>query len=265
MQLTQAQREAYDRDGFIILPNLVSLEEVARIKQDLAEACQLDDERVIREKGGGDVRIVYGLHDCDGPTGSRAVDNIARSPRLLESAKEILGDDAYLFHTKCNFKEAITGDIWQWHQDFGVWREDGLSRPQLVTTLLMLDGATEIGGCLYFVPGSHTEGDIEAPYDSETTTVGLVAITKEQMTDLISRHGEPVPVIGGPGTVAMFHPWIVHGSGHNMSIHSRWQLYFVYNAVSNTMAPVATARPQYKASGRAVALQIKEDAVLETA
>lgn len=264
MYLTQAQLDAYERDGFLIFPDMVSREEVALVKQGLARACKVEDDRVIREKNGGSARMVYGLHEVEGPTGSQAVDDLARSTRLLQSARDLLDDDVYLFHTKCNLKESLTGEIWQWHQDFGYWQTDGLHRPQMLTTMLMLDQATELGGCLYFVPGSHKEGTIDAPFDGETTSVGLWTLSKQQMTDLVERRGEPVPVVGGPGTVAMFHPNLVHGSGHNMSTHARWHLYFVYNAVSNVMAPVKQPRPAYKASRRAVPLQLRtRESILE--
>jgi ectoine hydroxylase len=260
MYLTEEQRDAYERDGFVILPNLVSPEEVGRIKRDLARACALRDSRVVREKGSDAVRMIYGMNETDGPTGSQTVADLSCSTRLLQSAKDLLGEDVYLFHTKCNLKEAITGEIWQWHQDFGVWHHDGLERPDMVTVLLMLDQASEMGGCMYFVPGSHKEGDIAGTKDGETTSVALVALGKREMTELIGKHGEPVPVTGGPGTVALFHPWLVHGSGHNMSIHARWHLYFVYNAVSNTMTVPQDARPSFKASSRAVPLQVRDAA-----
>jgi ectoine hydroxylase len=259
MFLTQDQREAYERDGFVILPGLASPEEVGRIKRDLARASELRDGRVVREKGSNAVRMIYGMNETDGPTGSQTVADLSCSSRLLQSARDVLGEEVYLFHTKCNLKEAITGEIWQWHQDFGVWRHDGLARPDMVTVLLMLDEATELGGCMYFVPGSHKDGDIAGNKDGETTSVALVALGRPEMTELIRRHGEPVPITGGPGTVALFHPYLVHGSGHNMSIHSRWHLYFVYNAVSNAMSAVADPRPSYKASGRAVPLQVLDE------
>ena len=266
MFLTKAQVEAYDRDGFLILPNLVSKDEVALIKQGLARAAQVDDDRIIREKGGGAARMIYGMDDLSGPTGCAATEALSRSNRLLQAARDVLRDEVYLFHIKANFKEAITGQIWQWHQDFGYWRTDGLREPRLVTTMLMLDKATELNGCLYFVPGSHKEGTIDAPYDDKTTSVGLWTLSKEQQTDLVNRRGEPVPVIGEPGTVAMFHPDTVHGSGHNMSTHARWQMYFVYNAVSNVMQPVPKPRPAYKANRNNVALQIRaKESILEPA
>ena len=45
MYLTQDQRDAYERDGFIILRDLVSSDEVGRIKRDLARACDLRDDQ----------------------------------------------------------------------------------------------------------------------------------------------------------------------------------------------------------------------------
>ena len=259
MFLTQDQRDAYERDGFVILRDLVSLEEVARIKRDLARASELRDGRVVREKGSDAVRMIYGMNETDGPTASQTVADLSCSSRLLQSAKDLIGEDVYLFHTKCNLKEAITGEIWQWHQDWGVWHHDGLERPDMVTVLLMLDEATELGGCMYFVPGSHKEGDIAGQSDGETTSVALVALGRSEMTELIRRHGDPVPVTGGPGTVALFHPYLVHGSGHNMSIHSRWHLYFVYNAVSNVMTVPDNPRPSFKAQPRAVPLQVRDE------
>ena len=154
--------------------------------------------------------MIYGMNERDGPTGSRTVADLACSSRLLQSAKDILGEDAYLFHTKCNLKEAITGEIWQWHQDFGVWHHDGLARPDLVTILLMLDEATELGGCMYFVPGSHKEGDIAGVKDGQTTSgragryrqstemTGLVrAPWRAGAGDRRAGYGRPVPSLAG--------------------------------------------------------------------
>jgi len=265
MHLTQAQLDAYDRDGFLILPDLIPLREIDAAREALARACEVQDERVTREKGSRDVRILYGLHDPEQPTGDPAIDRLARSPAVLQPAMDVLRDQVYMFHSKANLKPAITGEIWQWHQDFGLWKVDGCPAPRLVTSLVMLDQATELGGCLYFVRGSHREPYIDAPYDDTTTATLLKAMSLEHMQGLVERHGEPVAVTGGPGTVAMFHPHLVHGSGHNMSVHARRQLYFVYNAVSNVMAPVANPRPYYKANRVAKPLQVAHEPVIEMA
>ncbi len=36
-----------------------------------------------------------------------------------------------LFHIKCNFKDAIDGGYWQWHQDYANWKaNDASPRPR---------------------------------------------------------------------------------------------------------------------------------------
>lgn len=261
MQLTSRQIAEYERDGFVIIPDLIKESEVRRLREELARVASVQNERVMREKTGGP-RIIYGLHDCDEPTGSRAFHDLACDDRLFRPAAQILGDaDLHLFHSKCNLKEAIEGAIWQWHQDFYYWRQDGVPTANIMTTLVMLDEATEMGGCLYFVPGSHKAGLLEPEWDDKTTSFAFYTVPKPKVIELIERYGDPVPITGGPGTVAFFHPYLLHGSGHNMSARSRWQLYFVYNPVANKARPVADPRPEYQVSRMAKPLRSPKEAV----
>lgn len=253
MKLSKEQVQAYERDGYLVLPNLFNAAEVDVLRRELAAAVQVQDERVIREKTGLAVRMVYGVHDRSGPTGHPGYASLVGSPRLVQPAMDVLGEPVNVFHTKANLKEAINGEFWQWHQDFGYWNiEDAAPQPRLVTSLVMLDRATEVGGCLYFVPGSHRLGMIEPAFD-ERTSKKIWTVSKEQMIDAVQRCGEPVAVTGDAGTVVMFHPNLLHGSAQNMSTHDRRQLYVVYNAVSNKLGPVANPRPEYNASRTAPA------------
>src|SRR3546814_15800102 len=79
-------------------------------------------------------------------------------PRLLEPARQIRDEDElYVYHSKCNLKPAINGAVFQWHQDYGHWKHDGVAEPDLTTALIMLDSASQLGGCAYFIPGSHKQ------------------------------------------------------------------------------------------------------------
>ena len=254
MKLDPQQREAYERDGFLVFPSLLSTAEVAAIRRDIDTVSAVEDDRVIREKIGGP-RMIYGLDDLAGPTGAPTISALVRAERVLRPAMDLLEDEVYVYHTKCNFKSAIDGAIWQWHQDFGYWENDGTPAPRMLTTMVMLDKATEMSGCLYFIPGSHRLGTLKADFDAETTSVGLWTVPKEKMIEMCRDLGDPVPIVGEAGTVVTFHPDLVHGSGHNMSPRPRWQLYLVYNAASNRPRPVERPRPEYKAARRAPALR----------
>jgi len=255
MMLSAEQLAAYARDGFLVLPNLLDAAEAALLKSELARASRVQDERIIRELAGPP-RIIYGLHEVDGPTGSAAYEALIRSSRILEPVRQILKDEVYAYHTKCNFKEAIDGAIWQWHQDYANWKAwDAAPNPDgMMTVMVMMDRATEMSGCLYFVPGSHKLGLLQPDYDDATTSFGIWSVPKQKMIEIAEELGDPVPIVGEPGTVVLFHANMIHGSGHNMSPYSRWQAYLVYNAMSNVLGQVDKPRPDYKASRRAVPL-----------
>ncbi|NKC29406.1 phytanoyl-CoA dioxygenase family protein [Falsiroseomonas selenitidurans] len=261
-RLTPAQCEAYARDGYLVLPNLFSAAEVAAMKADLARIQTIDTDHLVRERAGGVAKTIYRVHEADGPTASPLFHAASRAPRLLGPARQLLGDDSlYIYHTKCNLKTAIDGSVWQWHQDYGSWRRDGVPQPDLTTALVMLDQPSEMSGCLYFIPGSHRLGTIEPEMDDRTTSYRLWVVPKPKLVDIMQRSPEPVPIIGPPGTVVFFHCNILHGSGHNLSRHDRWAVYLVYNRCANRPLDVPGPRPDYVRSLNWAPLPMGSDAL----
>jgi len=247
MKLTPDQLRAYAQDGFLILPALFSPDEVSAMKDDLRRIQDIDTDHLVREKTGGIAKTIYRVHEADGPTASAVFHAASRAPRLLEPAQQLLDDSQlYVYHTKCNLKTAIDGSVWQWHQDYGTWRRDGVPAPGRTTALIMLDEPTEMGGCLYFIPGSHREGNLEPIFD-ESSAYKFWVVPKTQLLEIMERSSEPVPIVGPPGTVVFFDANILHASGHNLSRHDRWQIYVVYNPVTNR--PTAVANPRRSSSG----------------
>jgi ectoine hydroxylase len=262
MHLSKSQLETYDRDGFLVMPGLFTATEIDAMKAELSRIQTIDTDHLVRERAGGIAKTIYRVHEAEGPTASPVFHAAARSPRLLESAQAVLGDEAlYVYHTKCNLKTAIDGTVWQWHQDYGTWKKDGVPEPTLTTALIMLDEPTESNGCLYFIPGSHKEGNLEPRFD-ESTAYKFWVVPKEQLIDIMERSPEPVPITGGPGTVVFFHPNILHASGHNLSRHDRWAIYVVYNPVVNRPADVPSPRPDYVRSTNFAPLVVGTDDIL---
>lgn len=262
MKLAASQLEAYERDGFVVLPELFTEEEVEHMKRELRRIQKIDTDHLVREKTGGVAKTIYKVHEAQSPTASAVFHFAVRSPRLLEPAQQLIGDSRlYVYHTKCNLKTAIDGSVWQWHQDFGTWHIDGVKEPQMTTALIMLDEPTEMGGCLYFIPGSHKLGSLDPAFD-ESTGYRFYVVPKPTMLDILSSHPQPVPIIGRPGTVVFFDANIVHSSGHNLSGDDRWQAYVVYNAVKNKPQKVPRPRPDYVRSTNFAPLEMGPDGIL---
>ncbi len=228
MKLSPDQLAQYERDGFLIFPDLLDADEVAILRHEVARVSQIEHESVFRE---GEVRApksMFRLHETDGPTAAPAFHALCRTPRALGVAQQVLGDDAlYLHHSKVNVKTAIEGSVWPWHQDYGSWMRDGIQAPDLATFMIALDDATEMNGCLYLLPESHREGRAD-PYFDESTAYKLWAVPPSRI-----------------GMAAIFHPNLMHASGHNLSHTDRWQAYLCYNTVANRPVDVDDPRPDY--------------------
>jgi ectoine hydroxylase len=263
VQLSRDQIEAFDANGFLLLPELLAAEEVQVLRNELQRLCELERDEVVRERTGTP-RMVFRTHDARSPTASAAYQALARLPRVLGPARQVLRDDAlYVHHSKNNVKMPIDGTAYQWHQDYGYWIHDGIVRPDMVTMMVMLDGATELGGCLYFLPQSHRLGRVEPEWDERTSSYGTWIVPRQSMLDAMQRCPDPVAVTGPPGTGALFHCNLMHASGHNLSRHSRWHAYTAFNTVANRARPVAKTRPEWvRGTDFTPLAEVEDDAIL---
>lgn len=249
MQLTDAQLAQFDRDGYVRFENLFTADEVELLRAEIARTGTVDSDAIVRERTGS-IRTIYRSHEPDGATFSPAFHRLVRTPRFLGPAQQVLNDDElYVYHCKSNIKTAIDGTVWLWHQDYGYWQHDGVPRDTMATFLVMLDEATEMGGCLYFVPGSHRKGVLPAYRDETTTSYPQWAVEKEPMRAFLRDNPKAVAITGGPGTAVLFHCNVVHGSGHNLTQNDRWHVYVAYNRCANRPDPVPQSpRPDYVVS-----------------
>lgn len=258
--LTQAQIEQYDRDGYLIVPDLFSPEEVALMQAEIRRL-QVDSSYTVQQHDGL-VRLFYNLHDPASRNPSPLFQRLARSPRLLGVAQAALRDEQlYMYHSKCNIKNAITGEIFQWHQDHGIWKFDGTPRADTLTAMVIAQEASELSGCLYFLPGSHKLGLQDPLPPGDSAAAKLRAVPPARIIEIMKDSPRPVAVTGKPGTCAFFNSNLLHASGHNLSMNSRWQLYFVYNPVANQPLPVPQPRAQHQCSRDFTPLRLGADSL----
>jgi ectoine hydroxylase len=265
MDLTLEQRAQFDRDGYLIFDELFSPAEVEVLRQETERLKGVESDGIFREGANGQAKTMFRMHEPDGDTYSAAYRALSHTPRSLGAAQQLLGsDELYMHHCKVNMKAAIEGTVWMWHQDFGSWNLDGIAEPNLATMMVMLDEATQIGGCLYFLPGSHKLGRFD-PYFDDSTAYKFWATPSERVIAALADHADPVPVVGKPGTAAIFHCNLLHSSGHNLSARDRWQIYLCYNHCANRPADVENPRPDYVRSTNWQPIQLVDDrAILGT-
>lgn len=261
MKLTKEQLAQYEREGYLFFPDLFTADEVAVMSREAERVAKVDSECIFREGRSGAAKSMFRLHEPDGPTASKAFRVAAHSPRVLQTARQVLGTDAvYLHHCKVNMKAAIEGTAWSWHQDFGSWHLDGIAEPNMATFMIMLDDATELSGCLYFLPGSHRFGRSD-PYWDDSTAYKLWAVRPKDMRAYLKQFPEPVAIKGRAGSAAIFHCNLLHASGHNLSADDRWQTYFCFNQCANRPADTENPRPDYVRSRNWTPMALTDEAI----
>src|SRR5687767_1946307 len=260
MKLSAQQLAQFERDGFLIFPDLFSQAEIDALRAETARLSSIDAETVIRERTGG-VRSIFRVHEDDGATRSPAFRALVRTPRVLEPAMQVLGGGVYVYHTKINTKPAIEGTVWMWHQDYGSWQRDGCPRPDMATFAVMMTDSVEMNGALYVIPGSHQRGRIE-PYYDENTSYKFWAVPKHQMISILRESERPVPIVGRAGTAALFHCNTLHASGHNLTAEDRWHIYISFNACANAPQFTERSRPDWVVSRNIGPLPVEDDGAI---
>ncbi len=231
MQLTPAQVEAFQRDGYVFIPDVFSKTEIDTLTGELPEAFAQKREEVVREKGSEAPRSAFFLQ-----TWNPVYEALARHPRLLKPGMQLLGSDKlYMHQFKVNAKAAFDGAVWQWHQDYATWKaDDDMPEPNAFNIALFLADANEFNGPLMFIPGSHRRGAIQSSWDTTTTSYPLWTIDNDTVTKLVERGGIVAPK-GPAGSVLLFNSCLVHASGSNLTPWSRWIVYLSINRCDNAI------------------------------
>jgi len=269
VKLTPSQLDAYDRQGWLLLPAALPGAAIDHLNAALPRLFDGAGPWRVLEVDGTTVRSVYGCHFVDD-----LFRNLTCHPALLAPAMQLLDADVYVYQLKVNAKRARTGDRWDWHQDLVYWlEEDGLPGDRILNVALFLDDATEENGAMQVIPGSHKLGVIEsapsaeepaAPYrDSPKWIVDLIADIKYRVGEptlsrLIAEHGVE-PLAAPRGSVLLFHPNLVHASPPNLSARDRKLLIATYNDTRNLPRPAGEPRPEFLVSRDHRALRAVDD------
>src|SRR5580692_3968375 len=160
MKLTQQQIDNFNREGWLFLPELFNAEEVALLAREAVGIYDANRPEVWREKSGAP-RTAFAAHLYN-----EAFRLLGAHPRMIDPIEQVFGEKVYMHQFKINAKAAFTGDVWQWHQDYGTWkRDDGMPEPRAMNIAIFLDEVMPINGPLMLVPRSQLDGDIKATHN----------------------------------------------------------------------------------------------------
>ena len=232
MKLTEDRIARYQRDGYLVVENLLSDAELdllrMRTHQIATGEVNFPRDRIEYEPGAkGDERSLELVRKING---GAAIDPVlgahARHEGILDVVESLLGPDIKRFGDQF-FIKPPAGMEKTYHQDSPYFKIEPMA---LVTAWTALDDVTVENGCLFVVPGSHLDGPLDhsEPWkvcDRQDMKIPDSAIdrSKEQ------------PITMKAGSCSFHHSLLLHRSGpnttsrfrrgyatHYMSARSRW-------------------------------------------
>jgi phytanoyl-CoA hydroxylase len=225
--VTDADREAFRRDGYVHLRDVMSPEEMDEIEAVYDRFLR----REIDVTGKDFNDMTTGEHGTD-PSGYAIVNVMLPrqyypdwqgslyEQRTASIAEQLCGEGMAIDFDQLLAKQPGRDDaVFGWHQDQAYWIDTDDRRP--ATCWLAVDSSTIENGCLQLLPGSHHE-PVRPHHPLHEDRIKSHTL----ITDL--RDGDvrrPVPI--SRGDITVHGEGILHGSGGNTSADSWRRAYIV--------------------------------------
>ena len=211
LELTDEQRRQLDEDGYFIVPDVFSPDEIAEMLSELDRLQTLEGEF-----GGHEVHIEPGaLRLSNLFNKSVAFDRCLTCQPTLAAAHYLLGEiSVYSLNARSpsrgNGQQLLHSDVPRVTSTD--WR--------LVNSMVMLDDMTPDNGPTRLVPGSHKWVPLNVP-DVNMAEVKHIEVTPEERAtmpaDPLAPHPQEIKVTGKAGSVAVINGHIWHGGTRNDS------------------------------------------------
>jgi ectoine hydroxylase len=254
--LSDEQVLAYDRDGLLMLENLLPPAEVQALVAEVTRMARDPDigqrEESITEPGSNAVRSIFMVHQL-----SPVISRLARDPRLINVARQILGSEVYVHQSRANMKPGFKGKEFYWHSDFETWHvEDGMPSMRALSCSVLLTDNNPCNGPLMLIPGSHRHfiscvGETPQDHYKQSLKKQEYGVPDPVSLQLLVEQGGIRAMTGKAGSVVFFDCNTMHGSNSNISPWPRSNVFMVYNSVENVLGSPKyglSPRPEHIAS-----------------
>lgn len=216
--LQREQIESYQRDGYLIIENFLSSEDISFWREAVAEAIHERNGRKMpgKEAKTGEDDGINKESDYYG----KVFDQMLNLWQTNEKVKKLMLDErigkmaatlAGWNGTRIWHDQALIKRPWanptSWHLDTPFW---SFSDRQALSIWVALDDATPANGCLYFIPGSHHKTRFENPG---------IGKNMDAIFDFYPefRESKSVAAPMRAGSCSFHNGLTIHGAGANMT------------------------------------------------
>ncbi len=219
---------AWHRDGYAVVRKFFTADEVAAIGDDIDA---VHAEGVAHGRSFRHGNLFYKIAQSE--TGPRvqmvqwpsyhrpALDAVRLDPRFAALLEPLIGRDIKQIINQIHWKTPGAAGDFAWHQDSRFRLPAECYRnldTSYVQTGLAIDPHKPESGGMSFVPRSHLHGDL----DLDTSADVLGRTMQDAALERVGLSAaDAIQLDLDPGDLALWNPYLVHGSGTNRSNHLR--------------------------------------------
>ncbi len=200
--LTEQQVCSYKEQGFLALGRVLSNDGLTQMREQCMAAWKAEKGRFDSEKTWLQNALLGNIHHR-----SDVVLQYYFNGPLVDIAEQFVGPNIKGVTSQLTFKMRGNNKPFGWHQDNGYGELDPYNT---LTTLTALDDADEENGCLWIIPGSHKQGQINVEHSIADKASG-------KSIELEVDESPAIPVHMKAGEAIVFHCWTLHKSDGNRS------------------------------------------------
>jgi len=234
--LTADQIAEYEREGYLVVPNMLSYNDLAPAREALNwKVSKIADELaasgLIKDKLEGDpfetrlVNLFKGLTEADFLKFGRGwrdrhpgYFHLMAQPKIVDAVESLIGGEIFanpVYNARPKVAGVAAGAV-PWHQDKSYW-PDANSNPVITVWMPIVD-ANEVNGCLHVWPRTHKSKVMSFHRENYTGT----QYTEIDLKEEADRHAVALPVTAGSGV--LFNDRCIHSSTPNRSDQVRWSI-----------------------------------------
>lgn len=247
--LSKEQIDLYNEQGYLVLPRLLSDEELAPAREAMNEkvsriADELLRDGLIKDKLE-DRPFRYRLAELFKDLNAEDFLKYGRSwrdrlpgyfylmsnPKILDAVESLIGGELFsnpVYNTRPKIPKVAAGAV-PWHQDKSYW-PDANSNP-VITVWIPLVDTNEVNGCLHIKPGTHLKRLLKWHIESDTGT-GYTALHERQLGK-----SPTIPLPVPAGSAILFNDRCLHMSTPNNSDEVRWSVDLRYQPTDQDPMP----------------------------
>ena len=226
-----SDNQFFKRNGFLIKHQYFTSNQVSVMKEnserylsEFNKTKKIIGEDFLYEDSTSTLRLVRNVHKKN-----ILFHELAFGHELTSLAEQLTGFKPTLLNTKLNFKNAFTGEQFDWHQDSIYLGEENKNS---IAFIVAIDDVTHENGPLMIIPRSHENGIITVPHRDKMTnedkkqypptrTSNLPFSLPNDVIEENHRRYGIESFIGKAGTLFAMHCSVFHASNLNLTPTNR--------------------------------------------